>query len=84
MANVTKPVRLSERAHEILSVLSKQANKPITVVLEQAIEEYRRKKFFEEAEAAYLAMQTDPEAMAEYENEMALWDNTLMDGLDED
>ncbi|HEY7033547.1 MAG TPA: hypothetical protein VH482_19580 [Thermomicrobiales bacterium] len=34
-------------------------------------------------DAAYERLRADPIASAEYDAEMALWDSTLMDGLEE-
>jgi hypothetical protein len=47
-------------------------------------EEARRKQFMEALNAEYAELQKDPEAWADYQTELKLWDVTLMDGLDED
>jgi hypothetical protein len=52
------------------------------VILDQAVENYRRQRFFDQLNADFDALRRDPEAWAEYQNELALWDVTLMDGLD--
>lgn len=52
------------------------------VVLEKALEQYRRQRFWEEMDAACAALQQDPEAWANYQAELALWEVTLMGGLD--
>ena len=51
-------------------------------VLDKALEQYRRQQFFVELDAAYAAIQADPDALSAEMKERALWDNTLMDGLD--
>ena len=51
-------------------------------ILDKALTEYQRKRFFEQLNADYEALRADPEAWAEYQSELALWDATLMDGLD--
>ncbi len=51
-------------------------------VLDDAIEQERRRQFFEAANASYTALKADPKAWAEILAERAMWDVTLMDGLD--
>lgn len=75
-------VRISTRAHQTLRQLSADTGEPMHTVLDKAREQYRRQRFFEELDAAYAAIQADPDALAEEMKERALWDNTLMDGLD--
>ena len=53
-------------------------------VLGKALEQYQRQKFWEGMKVAYAAIQSDPEAMAAEKKEFALWEATLMDGLDSD
>jgi hypothetical protein len=53
-------------------------------VLDRVIEEYRRKLFLEAANAEYAALRLDADAWAEHQEERALWDATLLDGLDTD
>lgn len=50
-------------------------------MLEKAVEEYRRKRFLEDLDAAYAELQEDPEAWDAYQAELKVWDATLMDGL---
>ena len=53
-----------------------------TAEQEQTPEQKRRQKFLEECDTAYAALQHDPEAWKEYQDELKLWEATLMDGLD--
>ena len=48
----------------------------------QVLEQERRKRMFEDADAIYAAM--TPDEWAEEETERALWDCTLMDDLEKD
>jgi predicted transcriptional regulator len=80
MPSVT--VRISEKSWKTLCELAEKSGESPEAVLERAIEEYRRERFMEAANAAYAALRADPEAWAEYQKELALWDCTLMDGLD--
>lgn len=80
MASAT--VRISEEAREALREISAESGESMQAILDRAIEAYRRKRFFEQLNADYAALRANPEAWAEYQKELALWDATLMDGLD--
>ena len=75
-------VRISKTSHRVLKTLSRQTGRTMTEVLDQALEAYRRKLFFEQMDAGYAELRADPKAWAEHEAERELWDVTLMDGLD--
>ena len=80
MASAT--VRISDKSRTALRELSRELGKFMQAILDKAVGEYRRKRFLEAANAEYAALRADPEAWAEYQKELALWDGTLMDGLD--
>ena len=75
-------VRISEQSHAKLRDLAAQSGEPMQMVLDQALEQYRRQKFWAECDAAYAALQQDADAWKEYQDELKLWEVTLMDGLD--
>lgn len=77
-------VRVSEASHRILKDLAKQTGQTMMDVLDEALDAYRRKLFFEQMNAGYAELRADPEAWSEVEAERKLWDATLMDGLDPD
>jgi predicted DNA-binding protein len=82
MAN-SSIVRISSKAKEALEELSRKSGEPMLYVIDRAIEEYRRRVFLEETNIAYAKLRKDEKASKEYDQEMAAWDTTLMDGLDE-
>ncbi len=75
-------VRVSETTHKALQALSSKEGKTMQDIIDKAIEDYRRKNFLEGLSQDFQALQEDPEAWKEHEEEMALWDNTLQDGLE--
>lgn len=75
-------VHISAQSHRHLREMAAQEGERMCVVLEKALEQYRRQKFWGEMRAAYAVIQSDPEAMAAEKKEFALWEVTLMDGLD--
>lgn len=74
-------VRVSENTHEILRSLSSREGKSMQDIIDKAIEDYRRKAFLEGLSNDYRALRENAEAWKEHEEEIALWDNTLTDGL---
>jgi hypothetical protein len=77
-------VRISKASHRILKELAEQTGQTMMEVLDKALDNYRRKVFFEQLNAGYAELRADPEAWAEHQAERKLWDATLMDGLDPD
>ena len=79
MASAT--VRLAEQTRETLRQLAAQSGEPMSVVLDKAVEVYRRHCILEQTNAAYAALRSDPEAWAEELEEREAWEATLPDGL---
>jgi hypothetical protein len=82
MSTVTVPI--SETAHRQLQDLAANTGEPLEVLLEKAVQEYWRKRFWDETNAAYAALRSDPEGWKEELAERSVTENTLMDGLEED
>ena len=78
----TATIRVSEKTHRTLARLSREIGTPMSDLVEQAIELYRRQRIIAEANIAYAALRTDPEAWTEVQAERAVWDVTIADGLD--
>jgi predicted transcriptional regulator len=76
-------IRVSEKTHRILQELAATIGAPMSDVVDQALELYRRQRMFAQANAAYAALRTDPIASAEWDAEIAAWDATLTDGLED-
>jgi hypothetical protein len=77
-------VRVTPQTHAKLKELAQQAGVPMPAVLERAVDEYERRVFLEECNAAFAALRADPKAWAEELAERRIWDQTLMDGLKDD
>lgn len=80
----TTTVRLAETTRAALRQLAAETGEPMSVVLEKAVEAYRRQRLFAQANAAYAALRSDPEVWAEEVAERREWEATLSDGLTED
>lgn len=75
-------VRISSNSYQTLKALSKRRGVSMQSVIDQAIEDLRRRKFLEEANRAYLELKNDKNAWHEEIKERELWETTLLDGLD--
>ena len=75
-------IRIDEQALAVLRELARRQRQPVQTVLKQAIESYRREKFLDEANAAFAALRSKPEAWEEEQQERDLWDQTAGDGLE--
>lgn len=82
MATLT--VKLPKTAHAKLADFSAEDRRPMSEILGDLIERERRRRFFEKADAAYLRLQADPAAWADYQAELRSLDGRLMDGLKDD
>ena len=77
-------VRVSEPTHRTLRELAEQLGESMQGILDQAIEDYRRKHLLQRANAGYAALRAHTEAWEEELAERADWEATLSDGLDDE
>jgi predicted transcriptional regulator len=77
-------IHISEAAQQVLQELAERTGQSTSEVLDKALEEYRRKLFFEQMNAGYAELRADPQAWADHLAERKQWDATLTDGLDQD
>ena len=73
-------VRVSNTTHQTLSSLATEVGESMQTILEQAVEQYRRRRFLEGLNQDFKALQENPLAWQEELAERALWDKTLLDG----
>ena len=76
-------IRITPRSKAVLRALAKQQGKPMQAVLDEAIDHYQRDKFLDEVNAAYSTLRSDPKRWKAELAERALWDKTLVDGLND-
>lgn len=76
-------IRISEQTRDVLRELAQIRHESMQAVLERAVEEYRRKRFLEDVNAAYAEQRKDRAGWAELEAERTAWDVTLGDGLED-
>ena len=74
-------VRISDSGRSLLAQLARDADTSMTVVLDAALESYRRHRFLAQAAAAYETLASDPAAANDYSREINGLDGTSADGL---
>src|SRR5262249_9019139 len=75
-------VRIRSDSLDVLRSIAAREHSPMPAVLDRAIETYRRQAFLEAVNAAYGRLRNDPAAWGAVEDERAIWDATLEDGLE--
>lgn len=75
-------VRISSNSYQILKTLSQDKGQSMQSVIDQAIEDLRRRRLLEETNRAFIALKADKKAWDEEVKERELWENTLADGVE--
>lgn len=73
-------VRISKESSTILREIAAQERKSLQTVLDAAIEEYRRRRFLQEANRAYSVLKENPKNWKVELEERKQWEATLSDG----
>jgi hypothetical protein len=77
-------VRISASSYRILKTLSQEKGRSMQSVIDQAIEDLRRRKLLEETDLAFSRLRADKEAWKDEAGERKIWENTLFDGVEEE
>ena len=75
-------MRISPTAHSTLRRLAALRGESMQAVLDEAIEQYRRKCFLDQANAAFAALRKNKRAWRDELAERGAWDTTLADSQD--
>lgn len=73
-------VRISKESSNILREIATQEKRSLQAVLDTAIEEYRRRRFLQEANKAYSVLKENPQSWKVELKERKKWETTLSDG----
>jgi gas vesicle protein len=77
-------LRISKETHEMLRQLARQEGTSMQGVLDKALDEYQKNRFFHSLGAAFGALKADVESWDEEQRERGLWANTLSDNIEPD
>ncbi len=73
-------VRINKVTRDKIRELATREKQSMNVIIDRAVEDYRRKCFLEDANRAYGTLRQNSDAWKAEEEERAAWDVTLMDG----
>ena len=76
-------VRIGKKSHHILRRLSEQFGESIKTILDRAIEDLDRQWFHQKANEAFAALRANPAAWEAEQQERAIWEKSIKDGLEE-
>jgi len=79
----TTQVRVSNSTHKTLRSLSTEVGESMQTIIEQAVEQYRRRRFLEGLSQDFKALKEDSQSWQEELEERKLWDKTLLDGAED-
>lgn len=74
-------VRLRSVTRDRIAELAEQDGRSVSAIVDDAIRDYERKRFFERLNEAVARTRADPVAWAEYQAEVAVFENAIADGL---
>jgi len=74
-------VRITESTRTLLRLLAAAEGRPMQLIIASALEAYRREQFLKAVNEGYAALREDPAEWAGVEEERAVWDRALLDGL---
>lgn len=80
--HVSTTIRVSDETRRRLAELAKTTRRPMTEVVDDAVDALERRVFFEEVNARYAELRADPVTWAEILAERAEWEGTLEDNLE--
>lgn len=84
MAQTATTVRISTQTHRVLQELAQETGEAMSAIIDRAIADYHTKRFWQDVEAGYAALQSNPAAWDEELAERKLWEATLGDGLEKE
>ena len=75
-------VRVSSSTHQTLRSLSMEIGESMQTIIEQAVEQYRRRRFLEGLNQDFKTLKEETQSWQEELEERKLWDKTLLDGVE--
>lgn len=77
----TSTIRISAASHQLLKEVAEIENSSMQLILEKAIERYRRELILQKTNQAFAALHEDKDSWNEELLERDAWDQTLDDDL---
>lgn len=80
----TTQVRVSNSTHQTLRNLSMEIGESMQTIIEQAVEQYQRRRFLEGLSQDFKNLKEDTQSWQEELEERELWDKTSLDGVEDE
>jgi predicted transcriptional regulator len=80
----TTTIRVPMATRERLQRLASEQSRPIGRIIDTLLDDYEKREFFAGLGEDFARLRADADALKSYEEEVAVWDATLKDGLDDD
>lgn len=80
----TTTIRIKIEVYKELKEIADFENETMQKIMEKALEEYRTKKFFYQLNDSVARYKTSKDDWMKEIEERKLWDNTLVDGLEDE
>ena len=77
-------VCVDPQLHATLRVLAASERRSISHVIEEAVGDYEKAKFWRAMHEGYARLRADPAAWEDYQREAVLWDSVSGDGLEDE
>lgn len=77
-------VRISANSYQILKTLAQEKGQTMQSLIDQALEDLRRRKILEATNEAFAALKANETEWKEEVAERELWENTLTDGVEKE
>jgi predicted transcriptional regulator len=75
-------IRISRSTHGLLRELAERTGETMSEIVDRSVREFQRQRFWADYHAAYAAIQADPSAWADLQDETESWDLVSADGLE--
>lgn len=76
-------IRVADDVYQRLTEISQRDGLPISKVVAELVREQERREFFAKLHEDALRLRQDEQAWREFRDELAEWDATLLDGLED-
>lgn len=76
---VSSTIRVSDEAKRRMAAIARETGRPMTELLDEAVEALERKVFFDALNERYRELRADPAAWAEIEDERSLEEGSITD-----
>lgn len=81
---MSKLIRVSDKTYSKLEQIVQNTGHSRSEIIDQAIKNLEKETIFKKANDSYAAIRKNPKLWQEEQEELALWETTLKDGLDEE